>query len=110
MNHYVVTAVGSEGNITCDPTEDTLVHNCNTPPDRNVNNFKFKVYSVTVGVDGIAHNGGTLTDGCKLMRLCSWVHFSLGLAFPENVRAVEEECGLQQLVNVSWEVSTHTHT
>ena len=33
------------------------------------------------------------------------MYFSLGLAFPENVRAVEEECGLQQLVNVSWEVS-----
>ena len=70
VEYYVVTAVGSEENITCDPTEDIFVHNCNIPSDRNVNNFNFTVHSVTTGVDGVAYNGGALTDCCKLTRLC----------------------------------------
>ena len=69
VEYYVVTAVGSE-NITCDPTEDTFVQNCNIPSDRNVNSFNFTVYSVTTGVDGVAYDGGALTDCCKLTRLC----------------------------------------
>ena len=29
----------------------------------------------------------------------------LGLPFPENVQAIEEECGIQSVINISWEVS-----
>ena len=65
VDQYVVTAVGSEENITCDPTEDTFAYNCNIPPNRNINNFNFTIHSVTTGVDGVAHDGGALTDCCK---------------------------------------------
>ena len=68
MEYYVVTAVGSE-NITCDPTEDTFVHSCNISSDRNVNSFNFTVHSVTTGVDGVAYNGGALSDCRKLVRI-----------------------------------------
>ena len=70
MEYYVVTAVGSEEDIPCDSTEDEFVHNCNIPSGRNVNDFNFTVYSVTIGVDGVEYNGVALTDCCKLMRLC----------------------------------------
>ena len=31
----------------------------------------------------------------------------IGLSFPENVTVIEEECGLQHHINVSWEVSRY---
>ena len=34
----------------------------------------------------------------------------LGLPFPENVQAIEEECGIQSLINISWEVGSHRYT
>ena len=34
-----------------------------------------------------------------------WNHSYPGIPLPENVRAVEVECGLQHLVYVSWQVS-----
>ena len=30
----------------------------------------------------------------------------IGLPFPENIVAVEKECGLQHHIDVSWEVSS----
>ena len=29
----------------------------------------------------------------------------IGLSFPETLTAIEEKCGLQQLINVFWDVS-----
>ena len=37
----------------------------------------------------------------------SYIDPLIGISFPENVTVIEEECGLQHHINVSWEVSRY---
>jgi hypothetical protein len=90
VDHYVVSAVNKDRNITmsCIATSDDLIHECSIPPNTNVTDYNFTVYSVTSGIDGALYNGSSATDCC--------------LPFPENVSAVEEGCGLYQHITISW--------
>ena len=65
VDYYVVTAVSEERNVPCHATSDELMHNCRIPPDSNVNDYNFTVYSVTRGIDCIVHSGSIATDCCK---------------------------------------------
>ena len=69
VDYYVVTAVSEERNVLCHSTSDELTHNCSIPPDSNVNDYNFTVYSVTGGIDGALYSGSTATDCCKMMSL-----------------------------------------
>ena len=62
VDHYVVTAVSKEENITCNSTSDKFMFNCTIPSDRSVYDFNFTAYSVT---RGDFMNGGVVTDCCK---------------------------------------------
>jgi hypothetical protein len=90
--YYTVTAISEEMDVTCNVTSDEYVHNC--IPDASIDDFLFSVYSVTEEIDGTL-NYGSVDTYC-------------GLPFPENVVAVEETCGLQHHINVSWENSHMT--
>ena len=67
VGYYIVTAVSEERNVPCHATSDELTHNCSIPPDSNVNDYNFTVYSVTRGIDGALYNGSTATDCSKMM-------------------------------------------
>ena len=69
MDHYVVTAVSEEKNITCNATSDNFMFHCTIPSDRSVYDFNFTAYSVTRDIDGGIINGGVSTDCCKLSLL-----------------------------------------
>ena len=69
VDYYVVTAVSEERNVLCNATSDELTHNCSIPPDINVNDYNFTVYSVTRGIDGALYNGSISSDCCKMMSL-----------------------------------------
>ena len=62
VDYYVVTALSEDRNITCNSTSDGLIHDCNIPPNSNVNDYNFTVHSVTKGVDG----GSITTDYCSM--------------------------------------------
>ena len=110
VDYYVITAVSEERNEPCNATSDELTHNCSIPPDSNVNDYNFTVYSVTRGIDGALYNGSNATDCSNThTRKCIHVEYKMFFCsdppFPENVATVEVECGLQRLINVSWQVS-----
>ena len=67
VDYYVVTAVSEERNVPCHATSDELTHKCSIPPDSNVNDYNFTVYSVTRGIDGALYNGSIASDCRKTM-------------------------------------------
>ena len=111
--YYTVTAISEERNVTCNVTSDEYVHNCSIH-NASIDDFLFSVYSVTEGIDGTLNYGSVDTycgrfgmymynDEMSVNKYTS--KMGIGLPFPKNVVAVEEECGLQHHINVSWEVS-----
>ncbi|CAI8005357.1 hypothetical protein GBAR_LOCUS4180 [Geodia barretti] len=93
VDYYVVTAVSGERNVSCNATSDGSDRNCSIYlGDGNVNDYNFTVHGVTRVNDSFVYNGDIATD-CYL-------------SIPENVRAVEEECGR---INVTWK-SSHNMT
>ena len=63
VDYYTVTAISEETDIMCTATSDDPIHKCSIPPNTNVNDCNFIVYSVTSGVDGALHNGSIATCG-----------------------------------------------
>ena len=66
VDYYVVSAVSEEKNVTCTVTSDDLIYECSIPPNTNVNDYCFTVFSVTSGVDGALYNGSIGTDCSEL--------------------------------------------
>ena len=66
VDYYVVTAVSEEKNVLCHATSDELTHNCSIPPDSNVNDYNFTVYSVTRGIDGALYSGSIASVCCEI--------------------------------------------
>ncbi|CAI8047791.1 hypothetical protein GBAR_LOCUS26447, partial [Geodia barretti] len=92
VDYYVVTAVSGERNVSCNVTSYGSEINCSIYlGDGNVNDYNFTVHGVTRVNDSFIYNGHIATDCC--------------LPIPENVRAVEEECGH---ITVGWK-SNHVH-
>ena len=111
MAYYTVTAISEERNVTCNVTSDEYVHNCSIP-DASIDDFLFSVYSVTEGIEKFF--GSTGTFNCSEFSILDEEMFiykinmstkCIGFPFPENVVAIEEECGLQYQMNISWKVS-----
>ena len=49
MDHYVVTAVSEERNVSCNVNSSYgREYSCNISVDGNVNDYRFTVYSVTL--------------------------------------------------------------
>ena len=110
MDYYTVTAVSAERNVTCHATSEPLTYYCSILAESDVNDYNFTAYPVTRGFDdGYLYRGSITRDCCKAIMVSpeNTVPFPrTGLLFPEHVTADEEECGLVQRVNISWQVST----
>ena len=65
VDYYIVTAISEETDITCTASSVDLIHECSIPPNTNVNDYNFTVYSVTSGVDGALYNGSITPDCSK---------------------------------------------
>ena len=65
MDHYMVLAISEERNVSCDGSSDDLMYTCSIPPDSNVNDYNFTVYSVAGDADGITYFRSTATDCCE---------------------------------------------
>ena len=82
VDYYVVTAISEERNVPCHATSDELTHNCSIPPDSNVNDYNFTVYSVTRGIDGALYNGSTATD-CSNTHTRKCIHVEYKMFFAQ---------------------------
>ena len=103
VDHYVVTAVSEERNVSCNITSYSREHSCSVSLDGSANNYHFTVHSVTPVNNSFFYKGDNISDCCKLLYFYFTIkYFVAGLPFPENITAVEERCGH---INVSWEVS-----
>ena len=71
MDHYVVTAVSDERNVSCNITSYSREHSCSVSLDGNVNDYNFTMYGVTPVNDSFSYTGSISTDCRKQLSLIS---------------------------------------